>query len=137
MDNHYRMTRQRKTILDIFKRSGKPLTAEDIAAHCADRQSGLALSTIYRNLEKLTCLGLVQKNLYPDGIARYELLGQHHHYLICTGCNRVQTIESCPLQQLEAGIASSTGYEITGHQMNLFGLCPSCRNLKDKNGSTS
>jgi len=127
MDNHYRMTKQRETILDVLKRSGVPLTAEDIAGQCTQQKHVLALSTIYRNLEKLTGLGSVQKALYPDGIARYELTGQHHHYLICTVCNRIQTIDACPLQQLETGIALATGFEITGHQMNLFGRCPACR----------
>jgi len=122
-------TRQRQLLLDLLRRAGRSLSAEEIFADQSLQGSRLALSTIYRNLDQLQCRGVVTRTVFPDGLARYELAGahEHHHYLVCTACNRRQTFDICPLKVMEATLEAETGFEITNHNLMLYGLCPECR----------
>lgn len=128
MDDGFRLTRQRKVILAILDAADAPLTAEEIAENPAARSARMALSTIYRNLERLCAMDVVNQFRFQDGIARYERHNrQHHHYLICTACQACLVIDDCPMQQLQQELEASTGFQITGHHLNLYGLCPRCR----------
>ncbi len=123
-----RMTRQRKIILDVLNAADSPRSAEEIAHAVRAHDSDMALSTIYRNLEKMLELGMVMQTRFQDGLARYEQTGSiHRHYLICTNCGRRQIVDVCPLHHLQAQLEATTGYLITDHQMNLYGLCPECQ----------
>ncbi len=128
MEDTYRMTRQRKIILAILDQAATPLTAEAIADHPQARAANMALSTVYRNLERLSTMAIVSQLRFLDGIARYERYRpQHHHYLICTRCQACQIIAQCPMHTLQSELERTTGYQITSHQLNVFGLCPQCR----------
>lgn len=122
-------TRQRQLLLDLLRQAGRSLSAEEIFANPAIQGSRLALSTIYRNLDQLQCRGILTKTIFPDGLARYELAGEHehHHYLVCTRCNRRQTFDICPLKRMEDTLEAETGFEITSHNLMLYGLCPECQ----------
>lgn len=132
------MTRQRRLILTILDAADTPLTADEIADHADARQANLALSTVYRSLDRLCASEVVSRLHFQDGIARFERRHRHHHhYLICTRCQACQIIDECPMQQLQADLEASTGYLVTGHQLNVFGLCPSCRSQAGQTGPAS
>jgi Fur family ferric uptake transcriptional regulator len=123
-----RMTRQRKIILEVLSASDSPRSAEEIAHSVHAYDADMALSTIYRNLEKMLELGMVLQTRFQDGLARYEQTSaMHRHYLICTGCGQRQSIDVCPLHHLEEQLEASTGFKITDHQLNIYGLCPECQ----------
>ncbi len=120
-------TKQRGAIMRILKQNSDPVGAEDIFAALKDEYPRLALSTVYRNLERFTADGLIKKDLWSDGIVRYSIAQEHHgHYLICTGCSAKIKIEDCPLSSIERGLAQDTGYEIEGHTLTIYGKCPKC-----------
>ena len=57
----------------------------------------LALSTIYRNLERFAADALVERSDFGDGVVRYSLAReQHGHYLVCTGCHAKIKLCDCP-----------------------------------------
>ena len=71
--------------------------------------------------------GMVLKNVGMDGLTYYQLNNhRHRHYLICTGCSTLLPIDICPLHDLEDKLSASTGFQITGHNLEFFGLCPKC-----------
>nr|WP_319489803.1 Fur family transcriptional regulator [uncultured Caproiciproducens sp.] len=120
-------TKQRGAIMQILKQNSDPVSAEDIFAALKNEYPNLALSTIYRNLERFTADGLIEKDVWSDGIVRYSIAAEHHgHYLICTGCSAKIKIEDCPLSGIEQGLAHDTGYEIEGHTLTIYGKCPKC-----------
>ena len=120
-------TKQRGAIMQILKGSAEPVSAEDIFACLKDKYPNLALSTIYRNLERFAADSLVKKDVFNDGIVRYSIAEEHHgHYLICTQCSAKIKIEDCPLSHLEQGIERDTGYQIEGHTLTIYGKCPEC-----------
>jgi Fe2+/Zn2+ uptake regulation proteins len=113
--------------MQILKQSAEPVSAEDIFACLKEEYPNLALSTVYRNLERFAADVLVKKDVFNDGIVRYSIAGEHHgHYLICTQCSAKIKIQDCPLTRLEQGLARDTGYEIEGHTLTIYGKCPEC-----------
>lgn len=133
----YRKTRQKKLILQAIEKADKPVSAEQILGSARDSLPGIALTTVYRNLEQLCSHQIISRLVYPDGISRYRLAGEvHGHQIICLGCNRSMAINHCPLDCLEEQIAAETGYSIEEHKLQLYGYCPQCRRKEDKNGQT-
>ena len=119
-------TKQRQAILCLLAQSHGPLTAEDIFQSLRDSCPSLALSTVYRNLERFCAEGLVKKESPNDGIIRYTSGREHGHYLVCTECDRRIRLDSCPLSEIEQELARKTGFEIDGHSLTIYGKCPDC-----------
>ena len=131
-------TRARKIILDILKTKKGHLSIEEIYEKLIKRCPGVNLTTVYRNLEVLTELGIVEKFDFGDGRARYELVEgpqreKHHHHLVCTSCGRVidytdfidQEVEL--LQKTEKGLSKKHNFKISDHLIQFYGLCDRCR----------
>lgn len=124
----YKNTRSRRAILNILEHSDRPLTAEDIFIKAREYGSMVNLSTIYRNLELMEKNNLIEKTIINDGKARYELSGEkHRHHLVCINCNKMVTIENCPLEKLAKEVGHTTKFDITGHRLELYGVCPECK----------
>lgn len=122
-------TKQRGAIMQVLKSLAEPASAEEVFAELKDSCPTLALSTVYRNLERFAAAGLVKKDSFNDGIIRYSLVNEHHgHYLICTECDCKIKIDDCPLSGMEQELAENTGFEIDGHNLTIYGKCPKCKN---------
>ncbi len=121
-------TKQRSAILHLLAHSGEPRTAEELFDALKGEFPNLALSTVYRNLERFSEAGLVNKDSFNDGVIRYSAGQEHGHYLICTGCDKKIRLDDCPLSGIEQELAKNTGFEIDGHSLTIYGKCPACRN---------
>ena len=123
------MTKQRKTVIELLETSSSPLTAEDIYK----RAGAVNLSTIYRTLSTLWDMGIVLKSASQDGKAYYQLNSPRHgHQLKCSLCKRTVLIDSCPIEQMAKQLEESTGYRITGHNLEFTGICPGCIKKKEE-----
>ncbi|MBA4365048.1 MAG: hypothetical protein C0398_03445 [Coprothermobacter sp.] len=125
----FRMTRDRRVILQVLGEAGIPLTAEDILERANGALPGLALSTVYRTLDELLSRGSVERTLLSnDGHAFFELTGHvHRHYMVCLGCRRMLPIRSCPVDDSVDSAAEELGFEVTDHSLVLYGYCRHCR----------
>lgn len=123
-----RNTKSREAVISVLERSHKPVSAEDIFLEIKKRGATTNLSTVYRTLELMESKGLVSKTLMPDGKARFELTGdEHRHHLICTHCSKMVAIDFCPLQTLQKDVGDKTSFAITGHKLEIYGVCPECK----------
>jgi Fur family transcriptional regulator, ferric uptake regulator len=122
-----RQTPQRQGILRVLETSQKPLTVDEIWRAMAESRSGIP--TVYRNLERFVHEGWVEPLLGADQVVRYARCHskEHHHHLQCERCGRTVEVGACGLHAVEKAIEKRTGYHITRHQLQLFGLCPECR----------
>lgn len=121
-------TKSRKAVIDILNKTEAPISAEEIYLGIKTLGSSANLSTVYRTLELMEEKGLVGKTMMNDGRARYELTGDgHRHHLICTNCHRMVPIDICPLNTLEKDVSQKTNFDITGHKLELYGVCPECK----------
>src|SRR6056297_1252198 len=96
--NGYKLTKQRKVIIDIFlKEMNLFLSVEDIEKEINKRDMNLDLSTIYRNLSILEHSNLICK-IQKDNSSLYKIrtMKKHHHHLICKKCGKAVSFEYCP-----------------------------------------
>ncbi len=123
-----RQTRQKTLILETIRQETAPVTADLILMRARQTLPGLALTTVYRNLEQLTVHQTITRLIYPDGITRYQLASAlHHHELVCLSCARTVEVSQCPLECLARQIESESGFVIVSHHMALYGYCESCQ----------
>jgi Fur family transcriptional regulator, ferric uptake regulator len=122
-----RQTPQREAILRVLQTSDRPLTVEEIWARMEKRQSGIP--TVYRNLERFVTEGWAESLLGHDQVMRFVLCrsADHHHHLSCEACGRMVEVDACGIEASLEGMEKLSGYRITRHQLNLFGICPECR----------
>ncbi|MDD3014725.1 MAG: transcriptional repressor [Candidatus Gastranaerophilales bacterium] len=123
-----RTSKNRKAVLDILEKSKNPLTVDCIYNRLREKKETVSISTVYRIMEKLTSNNITSKSIIMDDKkARYELIrDDHKHYIICIKCNQMTPLENCPLGELEKSISMATGFNITGHKLELYGECSSC-----------
>jgi len=134
----YRMTLGREATLEVLSQADEHLSAEDIYMRVHKIYPSIGLTSIYRTLDILTNIGLVNKFDFGQGRARYELAEgsrgkNHHHHLVCTGCGRVIDYtdfvdeELALLKKTEEGLSRKYNFKITNHFIQFYGLCDSCK----------
>lgn len=127
----YKLTRQRKVILDVLSASREHLTAEEIHRQVQSRCPDLNLVTVYRNLNLLAGLEIIGRVDFGDGRARFEARADHHHHLFCLKCGRVIEIATCPACA-DASLASNHQFRVTGHRFEVYGYCADCELMRGK-----
>ncbi|MGY0373867.1 Fur family transcriptional regulator [Clostridium sp. JNZ J1-5] len=134
-DKGYKLTKQRKSIIEVLMESrGQFLSVEDIYLKCKEKYPKTNLSTVYRNLEILEFINLVHRTSINGSSSSYEIICNdcHHHHVICKNCGKTETIDFCPLQDIESKI-NEDGFVVTDHKLELYGYCKSCtKKLKNK-----
>ena len=126
-----RLTSQRALILGIINQGGGHLDADEVYRQARQKQPGLSLSTVYRNLQTLKKLGLVKELHFDESHHHYEVkLSSEHHHLVCLGCGRIEEFECLLSQKMKQEITRKKGFEVTGVEVHMTGYCPECRERK-------
>ncbi|MCX7756209.1 MAG: transcriptional repressor [Anaerolineales bacterium] len=127
-ENGYRLTESRRAVVEIVAASARALTPLEVFDLARAAHPDLGLVTVYRTLEKLEELHLIQRVHQPGGCQAFLTAGQgHQHLLLCQKCGRAVFFEGDDLQPLFDSIAEKTGYAIQEHWLQLFGLCRACQ----------
>jgi Fur family zinc uptake transcriptional regulator len=119
---HFRITRERSALLDLFIHADKLLTPAELHAFAKARDVQVGLTTVYRLLEVLTKVGLASPFLLEGSIYYTFCTDSHHHHFICLRCHRIENIYNC-----EAPIDPPDGCTVAYHRVDLFGHCRRCR----------
>jgi len=122
------MTNQRALILEIIRQGGGHLNADEVYRRARKKQARLSLSTVYRNLQTLKKLGLVEELHFDEAHHHYELKpSTKHHHLVCLGCGKVVEFE-CPLsQEMRNNVGRENGFLVIDEEVRMRGYCPECR----------
>lgn len=138
-ENGLKVTNQRVQVLHVLAESpDKHLTAEEIYDLVKAEFPNIGLATVYRTIQLLLELHLIDRINLDDGCVRYEIghstgnKKHHHHHLICLTCGKVFSFEDDLLEQLEEHIKSSLGFTVTDHEVKLYGYCSDCMRMQDK-----
>jgi len=123
----YRITPQRQAILKILEASDRPLNVEEILSRMEICRSGIP--TVYRNLRQFAEQGLIESIIGSDQAMRFVRCRspKHHHHVQCEGCGKTVEVEGCSIYRALNSMATRSGFRITRHQFQLFGLCPECQ----------
>ena len=130
-----RYTTGRRAIVEVLANASRPLTVPELLAAAGAGAGGVPQSSAYRNLTLLVEVGILHRLPGSDEFARYELaeeLAGHHHHVTCASCGTVADVSASP--RLERALAEAariaadqTGFEVTGHHIELLGRCDACQ----------
>ncbi|MDQ0195594.1 Fur family transcriptional regulator [Paenibacillus wynnii] len=137
---NYKLTSQREAIVQVLLDNEKDhLSVEEVYMIVKHSYPHLGLATVYRTLELLTELHIVEKMNFGDGVARYDLRGDEqahmHHHLICNVCGKLEEIKDDWLVDLESRLEREYGFTVTDHRLDFKGSYNSCKSTgckKDK-----
>lgn len=125
----HKITKNRTAILQFLSNQEQPIAADEILAHIQEEHQSVNKTTIYRELFFLLEHNFIHEVEFGDGKKRYEIAinRPHHHHIICVNCKKVTDIPlEKELESVERDIEKTTGYTLTSHMLEFFGLCSSC-----------
>ena len=127
-ENGYRLTDARRAVVETVEKSTHALTPVQVYDLARKKYRALGLVTVYRTLEKLEELHIIQRVHQPQGCQAFISAGAgHQHLLLCQSCGQVEFFDGDDLDGLTKTISKKTGYKINEHWLQLFGLCAACR----------
>jgi len=120
----YRSGGARRQVIELLGTERCALSALEM-----DRRLAAGRASIYRTLEQLEQLGLVQRVDVGGEAAGYERLDPsgHHHHLVCRQCGLLAPFADPDLERAIEAISGATEFEVDGHDVVLRGRCPSCQ----------
>ncbi|BBO69057.1 transcriptional repressor [Desulfosarcina alkanivorans] len=127
----YRITPQRLAILKVLAESKGHPSVESIFEQVKPNFPTTSLATIYKNVAVLKELGQVLELGFSDGSNRYD--GKKpwdHPHVVCTVCKKILDPDIAALEDMTQELARVTGFTITRHRLDFFGICPDCQNKK-------
>lgn len=132
----YKLTSQRQIVLQTFlDHHNEHLSAEEVHNMLREQAAEIGLATVYRTLELLSDLGILQKMDFGDGRNRYEInenqTPHHHHHLICLKCGKVKEFGDDTLDALETTIAHKSDFLIVDHHLKFYGYCRECQDKSE------
>ena len=119
----------RREVVAFLDRQSCCLSAQEIHDGLRDGGVRIGLASVYRALDGLGELGLVQRVELGDGVARFEVAdssGDHHHHLVCDDCGKVKPFADPTLESAIERVATGHGYEVGAHEVVLRGSCDEC-----------
>ena len=125
----YRRGGARTAVVEALSRHGCAITAIELEEELRRRKVRVGRASVYRALEVLEELRLVQRFEAARGTASYERVdpsGHHHHHAICRRCGRMEPFEDRGLERAIGQVAEQVPFEIAEHDVVLRGLCERC-----------
>jgi Fur family ferric uptake transcriptional regulator len=115
-------------ILEVFLQNESHLTVEEVSRLLRDQGAKFDSAFVAETLELMCQFGFARKNRFDNGKLRYEHrhLGQHHDHMICTKCGSISEFHNEALESLQKNIASSHGFHMLQHRMEIYGICNGC-----------
>ncbi len=127
----YRLTEARRAVVETVAQSPRALTPAEIHQLAKEKYPALGLVTVYRTLEKLEELRLIQRVHQEQGCNAYLAHAKgHQHLLICQICNKAVYFDGDDLNAFFIKAGKKHGFTVQEHWLQLFGICEECQ----KNG---
>jgi Fur family transcriptional regulator, ferric uptake regulator len=117
-------------VLDLMAKQDCCASAQEIHDNLRRSDRSVGIASVYRVLEVLSDLGLVQRVDVGDGIARFESAspgGDHHHHVVCDDCGKVEPFSDSSLERAIESASDRVGYRVDAHEVVLHGECGDCR----------
>jgi len=131
-EHGFRMTPQRRAILNILAKSEDHPSVEGVHAQLKESFPTMSLATVYKNVSLMKSLGEVLEIGVPDASNRYDgNKPDPHPHVICIRCKKVVDPDLASLDEMKNEVASETDFTILNHRLDFFGLCRECRQTKD------
>lgn len=131
-DSGYKLTPQREaTVLVLLENEKEHLSAEEVYMFVKQKNRDIGLATVYRTLEMLTDLKIVDKISFNDGLSRYDLRKEgakhFHHHLLCLECGAIEEVEEDLLGEVENTVELKYHFLVKDHRLTFHGICEQCQ----------
>lgn len=134
-DNGLKYTKQREVLLQTLYNNNEHFTPEQLYLYIKERHPGLnvGIATVYRSLNLLEESGMVTSISFGAQGKKFELANKpHHDHIICRQCGVIVEFEDQVIEKRQLTIAKDNGFKLTGHIMQLYGVCSECNKQKIK-----
>lgn len=122
-----RITPQRHAILAYLVESMGHPTADDIYRALEPKFPSMSVATVYNNLKMFIEAGMVRELTYGDNSSRFDANVSDHYHVICEKCGKIEDFSYPSLADVEREAEKSTGFQVNGLRMELYGICKSCK----------
>ncbi len=124
----HRPTTPRQAIIKLVAPRTDHFSAQEVWDEVRGRYRGIGRATVFRTLDLLAELGVLNRIHTGDGCHRYTVCDTtHHHHLMCVECGNVTSLEATDVEQQIRRMAGEAGFELLTHHLELVGRCASCR----------
>lgn len=128
--------RNRLAVLGELARESNDATAQELHRRLRERGERIGLATVYRALHALEGAGVVDALPHSSRGTCYRLCAEgHHHHLVCERCHRVVELAECPAEDWIEAAAGRAGFLVTGHSLEVAGVCARCRGGRGRRGA--
>ncbi len=127
-----KITHPRMKILEFMEKSNiRHHSAENVYRALMEDGEEIGLATVYRVLAQFQAAGLVERHHFESGQAVFEISEKgHHDHIVCVTCGKVEEFYDETIENRQKEVASEKGYEVTDHNLTLYGKCTDCQKLK-------
>jgi Fur family transcriptional regulator, ferric uptake regulator len=128
-DAGYRRGGARGAILDLLDEQRCALSAVEIEQALLERRREVSRASVYRVMDELEEIGLVQRVEIGQGMVRYEPVRHgpgHHHHLVCDHCGRLEPFTDEGLERAIKRVSERLPLRVSEHEIVLHGACESC-----------
>ena len=126
--NGHRLTPQRLAVLRVLAESRDHPSVEQVYKEVRRLHPMISRATVYKTVETLKAMGQVLELEFSGASNRYDgRRVEPHPHLFCRGCGSIRDLELPALMREATEVAEKTGYELLGHRLDFYGLCPDCR----------
>jgi Fur family ferric uptake transcriptional regulator len=119
---------ERLNVIDVFLNTEEHVTLEEMMQLLKERGFDYETEFVKQCMNRWVIHGFAQKKLFEGQPPRYEHhhLGKHHDHLICTKCGKIAEFRNEDMERLQIRIATSYGFHMLQHKMEIYGLCSQC-----------
>jgi Fur family peroxide stress response transcriptional regulator len=124
----HRLTPQRLAVLRVLAESPDHLSVGQVYEEVRRQHPMISRATVYKTVKTLKGMGQVLELEFSGASNRYDgRRAEPHPHLVCRGCGSIRDLELPGLMREATEVAERTGYELLGHRLDFYGLCPQCR----------
>jgi Fur family ferric uptake transcriptional regulator len=125
----YRRGGARLAILELLDEQACALSALEIQRALSARRREVSRASVYRVMEELQEIGLLQRVEIGQGVVRYEPVRHgpgHHHHLVCDRCGSLQPFTDDGLEQAIRRLSERLPLRVSEHEIVIHGSCEAC-----------
>jgi Fur family transcriptional regulator, peroxide stress response regulator len=122
----YKATPQRIAICRIALYSREHPTAQSIYIEVKKVHPTVSLATVYKTLQVLRDLDLIQELNFPKGQARFDSYIRPHVNLICQQCGSIEDLDDPTAREISEQVSASTKFKPNGQRIDVYGICQKC-----------
>jgi Fur family ferric uptake transcriptional regulator len=127
-----RSTPEREEILAEIFAEHDHFDIDELFMRLRNKGKRISRASIYRTMPLMVESGLVQEVFFEDGHMHYEhIYGHEHHcHLRCLGCRKIAEFRDPGVEEAEKRIGQASGFETTGHKLEIYGYCAQCQETR-------